>query len=82
MQLALPIRPVVAAGTIEVEGGGGVQLREVCFEGDVLGVEGLLDPVRRAPTVQRPGLAVADGDEQRCGEEVLARSYGLCAAQI
>jgi hypothetical protein len=38
VQLALPIRPVVAAGTVEVEGGSGAQLREARSKGDVLGV--------------------------------------------
>ncbi len=71
MQLAWPTRPVVAAGTVEVEGGVGAQLREARSEGDILGVEGLLDLVPRAPMIQRPGLAIADRDEQRRGYEVL-----------
>jgi hypothetical protein len=38
VQLALPVRPVVAAGTVEVEGGSGAQLCEARSKGDVLGV--------------------------------------------
>ena len=53
VQLSLPVRPVVAAGTAEVERGCGAQLRET-LEGDVLGVEDPLDRAQRAPAVQRP----------------------------
>jgi hypothetical protein len=65
MQLALPIRPGVAAGTIEVGGGGVVQLPEARSEGNLLGLEGPSIRPSATPRFSGPGLAFADGDEQR-----------------
>jgi hypothetical protein len=54
VQLWLPVRPVVAAGTVEVEGGCGAQLREARSQGDVLGVEDLVDRAQLARRFSGP----------------------------
>ena len=67
VQLPLPVQPVVAARTVGVGPDGDAELPQPLEEGEVLRVEvsldlpGLSTDRRR---VERPWLAVAEGDEQ------------------
>src|SRR5215217_1026279 len=64
MQLALPVRPGVGAGAVEVRRDRYPELLEPSEQGDALPLQERLVAVKGVRRIERPGLAVSDRQKQ------------------